>query len=343
VLGRRIGLGLTLIALIAGVGDASAAAPPGPRLALNQVGPSFLGTKLITVGPTGADRQILAGGTIKRPPYPLGRAAWSPDGSRLAIAAVTPLRATRKGPSKQLFLLAADGGKPRPLKGTAGGISPVFAPDGRTVAFGKEKLVFKLKDGELQIYSSTSVWLVDIKAGKSRQLTPWRNGLRQEPSSFSPDGSVLATTRVIDEKRPEVVAVDIDDGKSSVLVPGSASDAVFSPDGTRIAFVRGPDRGFGKRQDLYTASLGGGDLRRLTKTPTLNEAFPTWDPSGQRLAYGANGVISSVDELFSVSGGIRAINADGTCATDLLEYDGAFLAVPAWQPGPGREAGPISC
>ncbi|MDX6625007.1 MAG: TolB protein [Solirubrobacterales bacterium] len=331
-----------LIALVAGVGDAAAAAPAGPRLAVAQVGPSFLGAKVITVGPTGADRRILAGGSFKRPPMPVGRVAWSPDGSRLVFAAMT--RPPARFPIlKQLFLLAADGGKPRPLKGTEGGVSAVFSPDGQVIAFGKERAVFKRRGDRLQFYSSTSIWLFDIQSGKSRQLTPWRNGLRQEPSSFSPDGSVIASTRTIDEQRPEAIAVKLDATGSSALVPGSAEDPVFSPDGSRIAFLRGPQRGFGKRGDLYTARPGGEDLRRLTNTPTLNETFPTWDPSGLRLAFGANGVISSVDELFSVSGGIRAINADGTCATDLLEYDGAFLAAPAWQPGPGREAGPISC
>lgn len=333
---------MALAALALGVGDAAAMVPEGPRLALSQVGPSFLGAKLITVGPTGADRRVLTGGTIKRPPYPLGRAAWSPDGSRLAIAAMTRLRATRKSLPIRLFELAADGGKPRPLKGTAGGSYPVFAPDGRTVAFAKDRYVVKLRDG-FKFYSHSSIWLLDIDTGKGRRLTPWRKNTSLEPSSFSPDGSVLAATRTVDGKRPEAIAVDVDDGKSSVLIPGSASEPVFSPDGARIAFLRGPARKFGKNQDLYTARPGGGEMRRLTKTPRLNEALPSWDPSGQRLAYGANGVISSAEALFSISGGIRTINADGTCATNLLEYDGAFLAAPTWQPGPGREAGPLSC
>ena len=131
----------------------------------------------------------------------------------------------------------------------------------------------KFTDNGPLIYRSVSVWLVDIETGKRRQLTPWRDGLDQAPSSFSPDGSVLATTRSVDEKRPEAIAIDVDAATASALIPGSASDPVFSPDGSRIAFLRGPTRGFGKKQDLYTASPGGGELRRLTKTPRLNETF----------------------------------------------------------------------
>jgi hypothetical protein len=37
------------------------------------------------------------------------------------------------------------------------------------------------------------------------------------------------------------------------------------------------------------------------------------------------------------------INADGTCSTLLLMSGRVLFSGPSWQPGPGREAGPISC
>jgi hypothetical protein len=40
---------------------------------------------------------------------------------------------------------------------------------------------------------------------------------------------------------------------------------------------------------------------------------------------------------------VMEINADGSCATKVLfAPKNAFLS-PVWQPGPGREAGPIAC
>ena len=37
------------------------------------------------------------------------------------------------------------------------------------------------------------------------------------------------------------------------------------------------------------------------------------------------------------------INADGSCPTRILSVPGVAFLSPAWQPGPGREADPISC
>jgi hypothetical protein len=38
-----------------------------------------------------------------------------------------------------------------------------------------------------------------------------------------------------------------------------------------------------------------------------------------------------------------AINADGTCLTRIFTDPAMTLSGTAWQPGVGREAGPISC
>jgi Tol biopolymer transport system component len=361
VIARRLSILLALAALALGsdVEAEAAELPSGPRLLVSQVGPGF-STKLFTVGPSGTDRQVLVRRTGKQWPVIVGKAAWSPDGSRLVVAGLTSLQPTRNGIPKQLFLLPADGGGLQPVAGTASATNPVFAPDGHTVAFAKEKFAVMWNGKSLRTYESSSIWLIDLDTGKVRQLTAWGNGLRQEPSSFMPDGSVLASTRRIADRPPEAVGIPLDGSAASVLIPGTASEPVFSPDGTRIAFLRDLTNAGAmhrrhlrggrsaarlqvRRNDLYTALLGGAEQRRLTTTPTLNESLPSWDPSGRRLAYGVNGLISSAAEVLRASSRIRVINADGTCTTDLLDSGPVILGGPTWQPGPGREAGPISC
>jgi Tol biopolymer transport system component len=336
--------------------SAAALAPAGPRLAFSMVGSGAL-SGVYAVGPEGGQRRSLFVGSGRKRPLVWGRAAWAPDGSQLAIAGLTS-RSGKSLPS-QIFLLPAEGGRPEPLPGTREGQSPVFAPDGRTLAFAKERFVLHLNGKDELSYQSASVWLLDLKSGKTRQITPWRNRLAQVPSSFSPDGSVLALTRYVADRPPEAIGINLDRSAASVLVRGSAAEPMFSPDGSRIAYVTGPVRKVANHRehrggsetarwivrlgDIYSVRYGGGELRQLTDTPELIETEPSWDPSGQRLAY------LEVDPFEAESGAsdlgrrLRAINADGTCKTELLHVANSLLYGPSWQPGPGREAGPISC
>lgn len=55
-----------------------------------------------------------------------------------------------------------------------------------------------------------------------------------------------------------------------------ATDPSFSPNGKEVAFAR---LGSG----LFTVTIGGADLRRLTGRP--GDAFPVWSPSGRQIAF----------------------------------------------------------
>jgi Tol biopolymer transport system component len=73
-------------------------------------------------------------------------------------------------------------------------------------------------------------------------------------------------------------------------------------------------------------------------------AWPSWDPSGQRIAFtrlggGSIGGLSYPHE----GNAVMEINADGTCLTRLLSSGRGYSSGSSWQPGPGREAGAIAC
>ncbi len=93
--------------------------------------------------------------------------------------------------------------------------------------------------------------------------------------------------------------------------------------------------------DLYTAALDGSDVRRLTSTPNAVELAPSWDATGQRFAFTRLHPFGG-EAAFFLDGEIGEINADGTCPETLISRGGLLLGG-AWQPGPGREAGPIAC
>lgn len=337
-------MGVAAAALLALAGAAAAEAPSGPRLALVRLDNTQL--ELVSVDAAGFDTLRLAGGRRSDTPlpYPYSPASWSPDGSSIVFSGLSGA-----GPQGKLDLysVAADGSGLRRLKGTRNGYEPVFSPDGHTIAFSRSRQrTRRVHHRQKTVYDSASIWLLDLQTGSTRRITSWRNGLFQFPSSFSPDGSVLALSRRIGRGKLSAVALRIDGGGSSVIA-ADASEPVFSPDGTRIAFIRATRVRRSKRAggvhtltDLYEMRADGSGLVRLTNTRREDEVVPRWDPSGQRLAY------TQLDPSSAVLGlgdSIMEINADGSCRTRVLSFGGAVLYGATWQPGPSRGAGPISC
>jgi WD40-like Beta Propeller Repeat len=311
------------------VSTAVAAAPGGPRLAVLKLPHDRTKAEIATLGPSGgAYRRVLpASPKARRKLGMLSIPAWSPDGTQMAFS---------QGREKHwwISLAPADGGRPRPIPGTTGGLLPVFAPDGKSLAFTR---VRREKRGRYEAYESASVWIVGLETGERRQLTQWRNGLEQYATSFSPDGSTLLVMRQDNERGGDLETVALRfDGRTSSLLVGEGILPVYSPDGSRIALFR--FHGRSEQSDLYVIDADGANLRRLTHTPDRDEFFAGWDPSGERIAY------SSFREFEPrEAASIMAINADGTCPTEVLSKPRVAFVGPVWQPGPGREAGRIEC
>jgi Tol biopolymer transport system component len=334
-----------VLALVAAV-HAIAAAPEGPRLALIEFGSKPDRLALTTVDAGGTQSLRIAGGGKRVRPLPLFLEApsWSGDGSSIAFTGVGGKVEGSNAfalEGTQMYVVGADGAGLRPVPGTTEGYGPVFSPDGRTIAFTRmrERKRRTRDGGEKVLYRSWSVWLAGVDGDGSTRLTPWRNGLRMSASSFSPDGSTLAVSREEHEHAaPEVVAIRLD-GSGSTVVARHATDAVYSPDGSRLAFLRVSGQG---STDLFTMAADGADPRRLTRTPREFEVWPSWDPSGRRLVVTA---VNAETErgFFGFGNAVIEMNADGSCPRTILRNrDVAFYGA-TWQPGPGREAGPIAC
>ncbi len=349
------GVVLALLALGSAAAPGIAAAPTGPRLAVVRLSSKSSGLELVTVNRNGGRPLHLAGGDWRSRPlldffWPI---SWSTDGEKVAFSGIVRFE---KGDDheaiQKIFTVHADGSGLRAIRGTREALGPVLSPDGRTVAF--TRMVDRetpttvggrqWKEG----FHGSSVWTVDLLTGAQRRLTPWQDQLRYTASSFSPDGTTLLATREGDllTYEPQPVALKLDGSRSTRIVFNDGSYPVYSPDGSKIALVRriveyGDDQG--ENTDLFVLNADGTGLRRLTRTAGRAELSPSWDPSGERLAFVRLPLVRSEDAPFGYSNALMQINADGTCQTKVASAPGAFFFVPAWQPGPGRGAGRIEC
>ncbi|HEX5527179.1 MAG TPA: hypothetical protein VFX44_08310 [Solirubrobacterales bacterium] len=299
-----------------------AAAPEGPQITVlaDGFGTGF-GRDIITMGANGKSPQAV----IKEAGW--SRLSWSADGSLLAFGSFGDWDGE---------VVAVDEVHSSGLRfyrrASFEGDNPVMAPDGHTVAY--------LHKG--------SIWLLNVMSGSVRRATPWRLQTDFEPSSFSPDGSKLAGT-TYGQRGLEAVAVDLHTGHVSLLA-WEASEPVYSPDGSEVAFIRwknwrasGVDDGSPPIDELRVTRVGTFPRSRLLRRSHKLLAWPSWDPSGQRLAFTRTRVVENGYTDPKKGDALMAINADGTCLKKVYTDPETTLYSAAWQPGPGREAGPISC
>lgn len=335
-------------------------APDGPRLTYLHMGskPPVIEIASSDAGGEGIER-IAGGGETTRPiPFPFSSISWSPNGAALAFTAISgSLKQAFGSGSQMLFLTAPGGGSPSVVPGTRGAFNPVMSPDGTEIAYLRTKgggsSSTTLPNGKVhRVYSHSSIWMTSFDGKVTRQLTPWAREIPNLPSSFSPDGSVLGIThRSADYRSSQAVALRVD-GSGSRVIAKDAGEPVYSPDGNKIALLRVrrvPYRGHERRApkfeettDLFALNVDGSGGRRLTRTRAIDTS-PSWDPSGRRLAYVRYSTDGDENSLFGFGDAIMEVNADGTCTTEVLSATGDAFLGPAWQPGPGREAGAIAC
>jgi Tol biopolymer transport system component len=318
----------------------AADSPAGPRLAVLIDGVEGPSTKthegyssvLATIGPGGEESSILI-------TQPLGeQPSWSADGRLLALSATGdrwPVVAVDDQERGRLRFY------PRAFLNAGG--DPVISPDGRTIVFQRVKV---LPGRESYLFKS-SIWSLDVKSGSVRRLTSWRLAASLDPSSYSPDGSTLAVESFGHGVVDGAVAIDLRSRHVSRLAR-NASEPTYSPDGARLAFVRlkirrfelpKPDRPV---SELWVARADGSGAKRVLRRKGFI-SFPSWDPSGSRLTFTRNppGFTGSLES--EPGNKVMAINADGTCLREVFSDPELTLYGSAWQPGIGREAGPINC
>jgi Tol biopolymer transport system component len=327
---------------------------PGSAVA---AGPNA-GTEMKTVGPLGEAHLRLAGGPDNSVPGPVtsSRPAWSPDGGLLAFT----------GPSHGtagLYVVRADGSHLHLLRSSRGVLfqgDPVFTPDGRALVVTTIQVVrgqfdrpARRNPSEQKLDVRFALWAVGVDGSKPRPITPWQRQAMLSPAAFSPNGKTLVAT-AYDGRGVRIVALPVGGGlhRGMRLLVKDAAEPALSPDGSELAFVRDQRGSAGeigesrvRRSNLLSVPLAGG-VPRLIASVRGGLRWPSWDPSRQRLAFttvagtGTGPVIGSEPHQGNA---VMQVNADGSCLSRVFSTRRGVIYGTAWQPGPGRGAGLISC
>jgi Tol biopolymer transport system component len=143
--------------------------------------------------------------------------------------------------------------------------SPAVSPDGRTVAFASDR------DGQLRI------WLKQVSGEAEAPLTTGPDDFPR----FSPDGAEILFARAGPDG-PSLYRAAVLGGAARRLVAG-ASEGDWSPDGTRVAFLRLVSEEGSTVSSVNVAAADGSGVREVARVPAGLRA-PRWSPDGETLA-----------------------------------------------------------
>jgi len=248
----------------------------------------------------------------------------SPDGKWVVYTVATPDMDANRNASN-IWMVPTAGGAPQQLTQSGHDSSPVWSPDGKTIAF------LSSRGGDSQVY------LLSLEGGEAQRFTKLSAGA--DLVKWSPDGKTIVFTSSVypdckdddcnskrdAEKEKSKVKAHVaehllyrhwthwNEGKRSHLfvvpadgsaaprdltpgadydVPpderGGPGDINFSPDGKELCFTVVTDKveAISTNGDLFTVPVAGGEIKRITTQPGF-DGEPVYSPDGKYIAYHA--------------------------------------------------------
>ena len=189
--------------------------------------------------------------TLNGPWFQAGRAAWSPDGARIAYSGIQLNSVEVKS---AILVAAADGGQQQAL---AEGHDPLWSADGRQLLFqgGAE-------GNEVRLMGADGANPRRIAIGDVAAWSP--DGRLIAYAERGPGGTAGARTHVVAAADPSV---------ELVVMPGSF--AGWSPDGRQVLVIRSSGTG----EELFRAPIDGSAAFSLATMPaSATVAVAAWQP-----------------------------------------------------------------
>jgi TolB protein len=181
----------------------------------------------------------------------------------------------------------------------------------------------RLSDTVDKSRDSKNIYICDYDGANQTRITPGQR-LNINPN-WAPDGRSIAYTSY-GKAVPQILVSNLYQGTRDTLTDekSQAFLPVFSPDGTKIAFMSDRDPKGG--MDIYVMNRDGSGVRRLTTNPGA-DSTPTWSPTGTQIAFTSDR---------SGSPQIWVMDTDGLNVRRLT-FNDSYADRATWSPAPFNE------
>lgn len=187
--------------------------------------------------------------------------------SALMVATAASADVVVSDPEEGVLSIDSVSGEITELTTEAGDLETSVSPDGSRVAFSRAT------------ESDSGIWVVDVRGGEERRVSPEGLGLNVRNPDWSPDGTQLAWS-----DRDDLWVTDLLSDISRRVTEGAENDGEpsWAPDGGAIAFTR-----FAENVDSGSAiavvSMASGTVQVLAESD--GGTRPEWSPNGDLIAW----------------------------------------------------------